>query len=88
MSAADVARFESKVKSDPQLLGELHALKGVTDQGVLKEKIAEVGRKHGFSINANEVDSYLQSNVKGGELSDDALSGVAGGSWTYSFPGC
>lgn len=96
MSTDHILNFQAQIKKDPKLQEKLQALKGETDRKALTQKIADIARAHGHTVTAGEVDGYLKKSVKGGELSDDALKGVAGGakvgaksgSWTYSYPGC
>jgi predicted ribosomally synthesized peptide with nif11-like leader len=96
VSTDHISNFQAQIKKDPKLQEKLQGLKGETDRKVLTQKIADIAKTHGHSVTAGEVDSYLKTAVKGRELSDDALKGVAGGaktslksgSWTYSYPGC
>lgn len=80
MSAQDLKKFEDLVKNDDALRNQLAGLQG---RGSASDQVAQIAQGRGLSISASEVDEYLKSALGGGELSDDALSRVAGGGWTY-----
>lgn len=91
MSSEDVKKFHEMVVADPALQSKLQS---TGDVDAFKKTAVEIGREKGLSFNEDEVHSHIQSNMSG-ELSDDDLKSVAGGSggcgikgWTYSFPGC
>ena len=90
MSKEDIEKFRADVENDPALLSELQ---GHQDQAAFVSKATSLARSRGYDISEDEIHSYLASNQQG-ELSDEALKSVAGGTqgnlgkYTYSRPGC
>jgi predicted ribosomally synthesized peptide with nif11-like leader len=91
MSSEDVKKFHEMVAGDPALQSTLQSTGSVES---FKKTAVEIGREKGLSFSEDEVQSHIESNMTG-ELSEDDLKSVAGGSgdcgvkkWTYSFPGC
>jgi predicted ribosomally synthesized peptide with nif11-like leader len=90
VSKEDIEKFRADVENDPALLSELQ---GHQDQAAFVSKATSLARSRGYDISEDEIHSYLASNQQG-ELSDEALRSVAGGTqgnlgkYTYSRPGC
>ena len=77
MSLENVKGFLEAANSDPGLQTELGAARDQTDLGRIA---VEAGSKLGLPFTAQEFLSTIASAVGGsGELSDDELAGVAGG---------
>jgi predicted ribosomally synthesized peptide with nif11-like leader len=77
MSLDNVKRFLEAASSDPGLQSALSAARDQTDLGRIA---VDSGAKLGLPFTAQEFLSTVASTVGGsGELSDDELAGVAGG---------
>ena len=79
MSEEQLNAFLEKVKGDTSLQDKLKA-------AASPEAVVEIAKDAGFAITAEDIQS-MQSAVRGRELSDAELEGVAGGDNWASF-GC
>lgn len=86
MSEATVAAFWSQVQQTPELQEDV--LRALGDTKTPWQALATVATQHGFLVNAAELEATVQAHLKDGqatgELSDEELHTVAGGSAGYS----
>lgn len=81
MSKEAVAKFFQQIKADPAMLADL---KDVPD-AELPARMVAAGRDHGHDFSADDVRAMMEKPANDAELSDEALTAVAGGSTTGSF---
>jgi predicted ribosomally synthesized peptide with nif11-like leader len=72
MSASEVIRLVTDMKTDPDLLDAVKESSGSLS------KVVQVAAQHGYSFTVEQANEYLSSNA-GAELDDAQLDAVAGG---------
>ena len=72
MSQADIQRFVSDLKGNPELL------EGVKSGTVGLGAVVELAQAKGYDITVDEAKAYIRDQAKQ-DLSDDQLDAVAGG---------
>ena len=79
MSKQSAQLFLEKIVSDERLRVELFGADGSVSVGatISAERLAEIGRREGFSFSAHEI-----VEAHAGELADSALEHVTGGTAT------
>jgi len=77
MSASDIARFVSDLKSSPELANELKA----AATGLAT--VVDFAKSKGYDISVDEAKAYIREQSKQ-ELSDDQLDAIAGGKHTVT----
>jgi predicted ribosomally synthesized peptide with nif11-like leader len=82
MSASEAERFANDLKAKPELLDEFK--KSASSQGY--SGAAEFAKQKGYSIDEDDVKSYISAKAKG-EMSDQDLAAIAGGKSVQSVPG-
>lgn len=76
MSKADIEKFVSDLKSNPDLLEEVKQSAG----GL--QSVVELAKGKGYDISLDEAKAYIQDKA-GATLSDDQLDALAGGKQGY-----
>lgn len=75
-----VTRFQELFAANPELAAPLRS---IADPATAAETLARIGAANGIATNAAEIrrhiDAALANAQRRGELSDDELDGVAGG---------
>jgi len=83
MGDSTVSRFFEKLGENEELASEYElAVANAIRKGVWPV-ITEVGEKQGFAFSTEELESWL--SAKQGELSDEALEGIAAGGAVSRF---
>jgi len=72
MSKAEIERFVSDLKSNPELLAKVQ--EGAAGVG----SVVQIAKDSGYDISPDEAKEYIQEQA-GKSLSDDQLDAVAGG---------
>lgn len=81
MSIQIVADFVEKLKSDPKLHDRLKALPHEDEEAAIRG-LVEIARDAGYEFSADEYQAYVRKRVDSGEISEEELDKVAGGTLT------
>jgi predicted ribosomally synthesized peptide with nif11-like leader len=84
MSKDQAVAFFDKLRSDEGLKAEAKKLRGLTDRDAVFSGLMKMATEHGFDLDEASLeagwDEWKAKIEASGELSDDALEAVAGGS--------
>ena len=90
MSKENAKKFQQALDSDSSLKSKFDDLMesiGKLSEKELKQKIVDFAHKEGYDIEESDFKDNVFSGDSG-ELSDDELLNVAGGSWCWSTFSC
>ncbi|OYD87637.1 hypothetical protein CDG77_28340 [Nostoc sp. 'Peltigera membranacea cyanobiont' 213] len=87
MSQQACAEFFTKINTDAALQQEVGAAVEGKEDMAASTAFAEVGAKHGYEFTSEDAAQKYQEILAAadGELNEEALDNVAGGSWKFKW---